>query len=259
MAVSDDLEAHETINWIMKNADSGFFIITAPIGVQNELALYYKTPDTAIFDYAENVSSYSYSALSDFSDANPGVKFLFILNMQLALDNDESMLLFNMSRDLLKKKKKAWFFFMTTEAEYRLSTFAFDIYSHVLQKVYFTEASVNDINIRRIPFIEKNENMKKSREALKRYNEMEAKLMSLSLDETPDYRLLSAAIALSDISKLHIECAEYEEALEILKFINAIRSKILGCDHPDTIKSYDEMQKAMRGLKIIKDKTDGDK
>ena len=257
MTPSDNFLAHDTVKWILENADGGFFIITAPSGMQNDLAENYKTPDTAIYDYAVNVSPYSYYVLEDFADYNPDAKFLFILNMQISLGNDNSMLLFNMSRDWLKKIKKTWFFFMTKETEYRLSTFAFDIYAHVLLKAHFSLELADENDIGRHPAVERIVDVEKSRETLERYKEkdMEVKLMSLPLDGTPDYQLLSAALILSDIAKLHKICAEYGEALKLLEYIKAIRIKILGAEHPDTVTSLNEIT-LINSLLSIFDKHD---
>lgn len=241
MPEPNNIKAHETMEWILANAYTGFFIVTAPPSMQNELAIHYKTPFTAIYDYNTNVSSYSYYVLSNFAETNPEAKYLFILNMQISLETDIDMLIFNMSRDLLEKKKKAWFFFMTAETEYRLSTFAFDIYSHVLLKAHFSLTPVNETSLRLNPIVEKTVDTDKARETLERYKDIEAKLLSLPLDGTPDYQLLSAAMTLTDISELYIKCADYNKAYNIMERIKTIRVNILGTEHPDTIKSIKEI------------------
>ena len=245
MAV-DNHEAYETISWIMDNADSGFFIVTAPHNMQRGLAQLYETSKAKIYDYAQNAAphSYSYSELSSWADSNIGADFFFVLNMQLALKNENDMLSFNLCRDMLSKKNKAWLFFMTKDLDHRLSTFAFDFYSYVRLKAHFLpEKDLEPSNQNIIEFT-KPVNIGKAREALARYKDLEEKLASLPMDGTPDNQLITAATALTNIAELYANCSEYANALRLLETVKEIREKTRGEWHPDTAATYNDIATA---------------
>jgi tetratricopeptide (TPR) repeat protein len=238
----DNSEAYETVSWILENADTGFFIITAPHNMQRELASLYKTTKVAIFDYAQNPAPYSFSEISAWAESCREADFYFILNMQLALKNESEMLSFNMSRDMLAKMHKAWFFFMTKETDNRLAAFAFDVYSYVRLKAHFTqEIAEGPLNDQIISYFDKPVNLYEAKEALARYKDLEKQLLALPLDDTADNQLLAAAITLSNIADLYFNCAQYEDAHKLLGTVRKIREKILGSVHPDTAAAYNDM------------------
>ena len=240
----DNHEAYETISWIMDNADSGFFIVTAPHNMQRGLAELYETSKVKIYDYAQNASPYSYSKLNSWAESNMEADFFFVLNMQLALRNENDMLSFNLCRDMLSKKNKAWLFFMTKDLEYRLSTFAFDFYSYVRLKAHFLPEKDVESSNQIIIGLTKPVNIVKAREALARYKDLEEKLVSLPLDGTPDNQLITAATTLTNIAELYINCTEYDNALRFLELVKEIREKIRGKWHPDTAATYNDIATA---------------
>ena len=235
----DNWEAYETIMWILDHADMGFFIVTAPHNMQREIAELYVAFDKEIFDYAEKASSWSYPELNAWEESHPDTDFLFILNMQLALKNENDMLSFNLCRDMLSAKQRVWVFFMTKDLDRRLSTFALDFYSFVRLKANFEPDEI-DMPVGRLYFdgFDRLFNFDQSKEALDRYKELEQEYTSLSLDDTPDDRLIAAAISLSNISDLHKNCAEYSEALVLLDIVKNINEKLYGNNHTYTTSTY---------------------
>ena len=243
MMTADNHESYETVSWILDNADMGFFIVTAPHRMQLALAERYQTDRVAIYDYAHNSnsSSFSYSELSAWADSHGAADFYFILNMQLALRSEADMLSLNLYRDMLAKKHKAWLFFMDKDLDDRLSTFAFDFYSYVRQKARFLPEEEEVLAPQRNTDFEKPVNLNQAREALARYRDIEEQLISLPLDDTPDNQLLSAATTLSNIADLYSNCADYVNALRLLDIARTIRERIKGTWHPDTAAVYNDI------------------
>ena len=243
----DNSDAYHTIGWILSNAVDGFYIVAAPSHMQRKIAELYKTSKIAIYDYSQNAKPYSYSKLSEWAQAHEDEDVFFLLNMQLAFMNEagviseEIMLSFNMSRDLLANCGKVWFFFMTEEADYRLSTFAHDIYSYVSQKAFFQDEEESDFEGKYILRDDNYYDYAQIKETLLRYKELEDKYMGLSLEDTPDNQLLSAAVTMSNIAKLYNNCAEYSNALRLFERVKAIREKVLGKEHPDTARTYNNI------------------
>ncbi|MCL1982512.1 MAG: hypothetical protein FWG53_05380 [Clostridiales bacterium] len=134
---TNNQEAYETIDWILDNADMGFFIVTAPAHMQRKIAELYKIPKISVYDFLRKPEPYSCSDLGFWAESRKDAGAFFVLNMQEALRDESDMLSFNMSRDVLAKKKKIWLFFMTKDLERRLSTFAYDFYSFVRLKAHF--------------------------------------------------------------------------------------------------------------------------
>ena len=243
----DNSDAYHTISWIMKNADMGFYIVIASSHMQRKIAEQYITSRVAIYDYSQNAKPYSYNDINAWAKANEGEDVYFILNMQLAFMDevgfisDNNMLSFNMSRDLLANVRKIWIFFMTDEAEYRLSTFAYDIYSYIRQKAYFLDEEESDFEGAHILEFDEYPDYAKIEATLARYKDIEKQCMDFPLEGTPNARLLSAAVTLSNIVRLYAECAHYNEALNLLFRIKDIREKVLDNKHPDIAAVYNSI------------------
>ena len=235
---ADNQEAYETLSWILDNANGGFFIVTAPHSMQVRLAERYKTCRSAVFDYVGRTSWFSFAELAAWAGKNHEADFYFILNMQLALRDENEMLAFNMSRDMISKIDKSWIFFMTKDLENRLSTFAYDIYSFVMLKAHFLPEAEDGQEKLAPMAISVSPNISVARDALARYKDLEERLDGLPLEGTPDKQLLSAAITLSNIAKLYINCMEYDNALRLLDKARQIRERIHGPWHPDTGETY---------------------
>ena len=82
-------KAHERLRWILDNADAGFFIVTAPHRQQHQIADLYKSPQIACYDYSPGGEKYSYYALSDWADTHRDADILFVLNTQIALQQEK--------------------------------------------------------------------------------------------------------------------------------------------------------------------------
>jgi len=237
----DNTEAYGIVRWILDNADTGFFIITAPHRQQRQIAEIHTSPRVACYDYSSHGEHYSYYALSEWANAHQDADVLFILNMQVALQEKKNLADFNVSRDMLARKDKIWIFVMTKDAEHRLSTFAHDIYSYVRMKAHFQAEEETSPKELQILHFHDRQSVQKIKVMLEQYKALEEQLMSLSLHDTPDTKLLSAAITLADIANLYYDCAEYGDSFRLLEKGLQIREKVLGSEHPDTAATYNNI------------------
>jgi len=239
----DNSDAYDRIDWILENADMGFFLITAPPPMQREIAELYRTSRVDVYDYSYISGPYSFARLKAWVDSRRDIEVFFILNMQVALRTDEDMLALNMSRDILAKEQKIWFFCMTKDMDDRLATFAYDIYSYIRMKAHFQAEKESDHDQPQIAVFDQPHNYEQIQEMLSRYRELEEEYMSLPIEYTSDNQLLSAAISLSNISQLYMDSADYNNALKLLERIKDIREKVLGKEHTDTAATYNSIGK----------------
>ena len=243
----DNREAHYTMGWILEHASSGFFIVIASSHMQRKIADFYQTDNMALYDYAHHSKPYSYPELNDWAGSHPDKDVFFILNMHLAFQDEkgiiseENMLMFNMSRDLLASKQKNWIFFMTEEADTRLSTFAYDIYSFMRQRIHFQDEEERVLKVGQVLEFDEVHNVKQIKEMLGRYKDLEERYLALPLDTTDEKLLLSSAISLENIANLYEKCADYINAFEMLTRVWIIREKVLGKGHPATATTYTNM------------------
>ncbi|MCL2254911.1 MAG: tetratricopeptide repeat protein, partial [Lachnospiraceae bacterium] len=232
--IVDNQEAYETLSWILDNADSGFFIVTAPYQLQNELILRYETSKTAIYDYAKSENKFTFTELGEWADTCPDDEFLFIVNMQVIFNDENAMNSINLCRDMLASKNRAWLFFMTRDCEEMLAKNARDFYSYVRMKAYF-KAEIERFNL---ISTEKVVNYDKAGEAIERYAEIEKSLMSLAIEDTPHDELATAAVTLSNLADLYKNYNDYDKALRISEKVILIREKVFGKEHPETAIAY---------------------
>jgi len=238
----DNTEAFFALSWIISDADKGFYIVVAPSHMQKDIAKRYKTQMVGVYDFYQVNDGYSYAKLNTWVDSQPeGTDILFLVNMQIALRDKEAMAALNMSRDLLAKKKKIWIFFMDKDLEYQLSTFAYDFYAYVRQKIYFDAELDEEFDGKQILEFDGRYNVLQIQETLKRSKDLEDRYMSLPIEETATNQLLSAAMALTNIAKLYIDCAEYDNALGLLMKVKEIREWVLELDHPDIAETYNDI------------------
>ena len=234
----DNTEAFFALSWIISDADKGLYIVVAPSHMQKDIAIRYKTQRVGVYDFAQ-VDGYSYTNINAWVDSRPeGTDILFLLNMQVALRDKEAMAAFNMSRDLLAKKKKIWIFFMDKDLEYQISTFAYDVYAYVRQKIYFEAELDEDFDGKQILEFDGRHNVLQIQETLTRSMDLEGRYMSLPIEGTATNQLLSAAMALTNIAVLYNDCAEYDNALILLMKVKEIREQVLKIDHPDIAGTY---------------------
>jgi len=240
-ASPDKSRAYEKIQWVLDNADVGFFIITAPPYQQAKIAAMYRSSRVATLDYSQVSGKLEYYDLSKLVDDNPNCDVMFILNMQIALREKTSMAHFNMSRDNLARKRRIWFFFMDKETEDRLAKHAIDVYSYVRMKVHFAAEEDGELVEQGMLELEDRKNVAEIRKTLARYKEMEERYMALPLEGMPEGQLLAVTVTLGDIATLYRDCADYDNALRLLSRILEIREKILGLKHPDTAEAYNNI------------------
>ena len=238
---ADNSEAYGTIRWILDNGDMGFFLVTGFYHQQKKVAERYKSRNVAIYDYSNESKPFSYAELSKWADSQKEENALFILNLDLALENKDHMAAFNISRNLLSQKEKIWVFFMTEEMNNRLAAFAHDIYSYVRLKVHFHSEEEEEFEGKYILDFDGRHNVHQIRETLKRYSAPEAKYMAMNFKENSESQLLSAAVALLRMAILYDDCGEYDHALRLLEKVGKIRRKILGEKHPDTATTYNNI------------------
>jgi len=258
----DNGEAYESISWILDNSDMGFFIVTAPAPMQRGIAELYSSAGAAVLDFAQNEGPFYGADLVAWAKSCGDTKVLFVINMQSALLEDKDMLSFNMNRDVLAGERKTWLFFMTEELEYRLSTFAYDIYSYVRLKVHFKPEAASD-NANQATRVESeaasdNANqatqkpdgafdVKGVRESLRRYSKLEKQLMALSTEKAPGNQILSAALTLTNIAQLYMDCADFDDALRLLERVRQMRESVLGEEHSDIAAVYNSIALAYSG------------
>jgi len=238
----DNTEAFFALSWITGDADKGFYIVVAPSHMQKDIAERYKTQRVGVYDFYQVNNGYSYAKLNTWVDSQPeGTDILFLLNMQIALRDKEAMAAFNMSRDLLAKKKKIWIFFMDKDMEYQISTFAYDFYAYVRQKIYFDAELDEEFDGKQILEFDGRHNVLQIQETLKRSKDLEDRYMALPIEGTATTQLLSAAMALTNIAELYRDCAEYDNALGLLMKVKEIRERVLELDHPDIAETYNDI------------------
>ena len=84
----------------------------------------------AVYDYTKNSAGYSFSVLSDWLEEQQA-KIIFVINMQVALEDNISIENLNLSRDMLAEYEKVWFFGMDKDTDDRVAKIAQDFYSFV--------------------------------------------------------------------------------------------------------------------------------
>ena len=226
-------EAYASINWIIKNANSGFFVIIAQPQLQYKIARLHKESNVAIYDYANNSSPYSYDDINKWCQSLPSdINTIFLTNFNLALTNKndipskEHILSFNMSRDALADKNKIWFFCMDKNTEYHISTIAYDINSYIQQKIHF----------------ENEDTLNTSQNLVDSY-------LNVDISSLHPNKLLSISMILITTANIYLKNDEFDNALKCLYKAKEIRQTILG-DSPDTANVYSLIDKVQSLSKI---------
>ncbi|MCL2387547.1 MAG: tetratricopeptide repeat protein [Defluviitaleaceae bacterium] len=235
-------EAYAAIRWAIDNGNIGFFFVFAPPRMQREIAVTYKSLNSAIYDCSkEENKPYSYAKLSQWVDEHEEQNILFIINMDAALHEENNIAALNMSRDMLARKEKMWFFSMTENMANRLMATARDFYSYARLKIRFQPEADEEFEGMHIKDFDNRHNVQQIKETLNRYKELEERYMAMSVEKNTRNELLSAAIALIDIATLYRDCAEYENALKLLEKTREIREGQLEPEHPDIATTYNNI------------------
>ena len=234
-------ESFFTLQWVLNNAQKGFYIYTATPGMQCFVTNHYNAPDIAVYDYNRTFepSAYSFPVLANWA-MRQNARAFFVINMQEALLQDEDIMNLNLSRDLLSNIGGIWILGMTPEADNRLFKIAYDLYSFVRLKVHFEDEVKGSEDKRFAPdptLTLTDETFDEAEEQILRYADLREELLALPMDAEPN-RLLSAAITLDNIAKLYQNYRHYDYALKLYERIMLIREKILGKEHPDTSDTY---------------------
>ena len=241
-----NIEALESLRWVLAQAEQGFFIFTAGSAeAQRDVVRSLGAEDMAVFDYASTEErSYSYGALEEWASQHRNEKAYFVINLQLVLAKMDDFYNLNLSRDMLSRHGKIWIFGMTEATDNTLAIEAVDFYSFVRVRACFEEE--NPIHQPETIHYESEPGMfasvQEARERLNAYAEMEKMCLNLDLDgNTPRGALLSAAVTLENIADVYLFTGEYGNALQCAQKAMEIREKVLGKEHPDTAMIYNNL------------------
>ena len=245
-ARDSNIEALESLRWVLAQAEQGFFIFTADSAeAQRDVVRSLRTENMAVFDYASTEErSYSYGALEEWASQHRNEKAYFVINLQLVLAKTDDFYNLNLSRDMLSRHGKIWIFGMTKATDNKLAIEAVDFYSFVRVRACFEEE--NPIHQTETIHFESEPGMfasvQEARERLNAYAEMEKRYLNLDPDgNTPKGELFSAASTLANIADAYLFIGEYGNALQCAQKALEIREKVLGKEHPDTATIYNNL------------------
>ena len=243
MSSASNNESYSSMRWVFKNAQNGFYLFTATPSMQRRVAEHFGAYDTAVYDYGKNNAPYSFADLAKWT-MQQKAKIFFIINMQIALREENDMINLNLSRDLLTKTDTIWVFSMTPDTDNRFVKIAIDFYSFIRLQVHFEDED-NEIEKMK-PIIDDITSDKyydsydEAKEQMNRYDSLCKKLLALPMNAEPE-RLLSAAMTLKNIADLYFNYSDYEYAMKLYMHIKEIREKVLGKEHPDTATTYNKI------------------
>jgi len=133
---------------------------------------------------------------------------------------------------------------MTPDTDNRLVKIAYDFYSFVRIQAHFEDDGIESKTpmsiIDHLPSDKYYDSYHDAAEQMQRYSGLCEELMALPLTAAAD-RLLSAAMTLSNIADLYYNYGRYDDAMELLERVKAIREKVLGQEHPDTAATYNSI------------------
>ena len=105
--VEQNIMSYETIGWIMKNSDEGFFLLIASREMQNIVVDNYVISDVAVLDCLKvEDKTYSYRTISIWIAEHPDKKAYFLKHFDVLLQDDFSISRLNFSRDMLADLEK---------------------------------------------------------------------------------------------------------------------------------------------------------
>ena len=223
--------SYETIGWIMKNSDEGFFLLIASREMQNIVVDNYVISDVAVLDCLKvEDKTYSYRTISIWIAEHPDKKAYFLKHFDVLLQDDISISRLNFSRDMLADLEKNLIFCVTSFTDDKLNRKAIDFYSFIKLKIPFesenglTEEDFEVINLRKYPDVEP----------------------ELTTDIVVDYSksrrfLLTKAISYMNVAKVELQNNEYQNALNHLVAAYQIRLKLLGEWNDDIADVYNQI------------------
>lgn len=238
-------ESYSTLRWVLDNAQNGFYLYTATPLMQRRVAEFFNAPDIAVYDYGRHSAVYSFSVLAQWAMQQEKTnRAFFVINMQIALQEENDLINLNLSRDLFSEIDGMWIFGMTPDADNRLINIAHDFYSFIRLHTHFENEIIEREAPTSIADISSSDgyydSYMEAEEQLQRYAGLRDELLALPPDAEPD-RLLSAAITLNNIAELYRNYGRYDDAMKLYKRIKDIREKFLGKEHPDTSDTYNDI------------------
>ena len=222
---NSNADSYLSLGWILNNSEDGIFFLIATEKMQQEVVSHYITANVAIYDYKQRIGNYSFNTLENWINSIPQANAYFIVNFQLAIQNEESIKQLNFSRDMLDSLHKNFIFCVTQRADDILVKSASDFYSYIKLRIFFQEEFFEKIKEPQLPPL----NFDKS-------TNIDHKV-PINF-ELPQAQLLSQAIALINQADQLNEEFRYSDALQSLKKALVIREKLLSEQHPDTAMVY---------------------
>jgi len=243
MPSASNSESFSSLRWALKNARNGFYLYTAAPPMQRRVADCFGGSGVAVYDYSRNNAPYSFANLAKWA-MQQNADVFFVINMQIALRENNDMLNLNLSRDLLTEIDGIWVFGMTADADDRLVKTAVDFYSFIRLQMHFedddAEQDIGKLIVSDTPPGKYYGSYDEAKKQMDRYAAMCEGLLQLPLDAEPE-RLLSAAMTLGTSAELHGNYGNYDHAMELYSRIVEIREKVLGKEHPDTATAYNNI------------------
>ena len=213
---ANNIEAYGKLGWILDNARSGFYFFTAVPAMQKKVArLYAENPRVAVFDYSGREKPYSYAELGRWAEQQEADVF-FVINLQVALRDINSIYNLNLSRDMLADMKRVWWFGMTPDLHDRLIKHAPDFESYVSMRAHFVDETPPEIERKEETF----PGTPATQLKVDAYQDLEKKLMSIDIESVQEYQLLSTAATLSNIATAYLENGNYDHALVLFEKAN---------------------------------------
>jgi pentatricopeptide repeat protein len=236
--VSPNNDAYYSIHWIIDKANRGFYLFTASPPMQRQVAQLYQQNNVAVFDYSEHSGAYSYYPLARWIDQQES-SIIFILNLQVALQEDRDIWNFNLSRDMLADHKKVFIFGMTPDSEARLNLQAYDLFSFIRIKTHFIDENIESPKYETVSpplFIVTEE----AKNQLSAYQKIEETIQKQGIGETARQQL-STASTLSNIAKAYLNVFDFNHALLLYNQVKDIKISILGESNSSTAKTYNNI------------------
>ena len=268
-----NIMSYETIGWIMKSSDEGFYLLTASREMQDIVVDNYVLSDVAILDCLKvEDKTYSYRTIAMWISEHPDKKAYFLKHFDVLLQDEYSIARFNFSRDMLADLEKNIIFCVTSLTDDNLNRKAIDFYSFIKLKIPFenengpTGDGFEDINFRKYsdvkPELTTNIIVDYSQskrvlltKAISYMNVAKVELQNNEYQNALNHLVAAYQIRLkllgewneeiadvyNRIGEVYEETGHYDEAKKYIKKALEINEQILGPEHPDTAKTYDNM------------------
>lgn len=122
-------EVCASIDWIMHDSDTGFFLIVASEDQQRGLRLKYKDALVYIYDWESNTEDFKLSQIIDLVEGKIETQTIFFFNIQNAIKSKSGVHNINFLRDEIARTRKNIIFVTNPEGYDRLNREALDLFS----------------------------------------------------------------------------------------------------------------------------------